>query len=194
MEDAIALLQKQVFAVRPLDEAAWQDLAGAWGAINCKRKQVLTRCGDVEQYLYFVLEGVQRAFYLHGQREATIVFTYAPSFSGVLDSFFLRRPSALYLETLTASKLMRIHHHDLMDLMSRHPSIDQWVRIAVTQTLAGALDRQVELLCFTAEEKFTALLKRSPHLLNLIPHKYLASYIGIDPTNFSKLLGRVRLS
>jgi len=64
---------------------------------------------------------------------------------------------------------------------------------AVSFTFAGVLERQIELQCFSAEEKFKALLKRSPHVLNLIPHKYLASYLGIDATNFSKLLGTVRL-
>lgn len=193
MEEALQLLKQQVFSVQPLDDAAWADLSDVWTAVSFPRKQVLTRSGETESYLYFVCEGVQRAFYLHKDKEATVVFTYAPSFSGVLDSFFMRRPSRLFLETLTPSRLLRIHYYDLMQLMRQHRSIEQWVRVAVTQTLAGTLDRQVELLCFSAEEKFRALLGRSPHLLQLISHKYLASYIGVDATNFSKLLGRVRL-
>jgi hypothetical protein len=36
-------------------------------------------------------------------------------------------------------------------------------------------------------------LQRSPHILQLVPHKYLANYLGIDATNFSKLLNRVRI-
>jgi CRP-like cAMP-binding protein len=59
--------------------------------------------------------------------------------------------------------------------------------------LKGVLERQVELQSFSAEEKFRQLLTRSPQVLNLIPHKYLASYLGLDATTFSKLLGRVRL-
>jgi len=55
------------------------------------------------------------------------------------------------------------------------------------------LERQVELLSFSAEEKFKTLLKRSPHVLQLIPHKYLASYLGIDASTFSKLLATVRI-
>jgi len=49
------------------------------------------------------------------------------------------------------------------------------------------------LLSFTAEQKFRKLLTRSPQVLQLIPHKYLASYLGIDPATFSKLLGTVKL-
>lgn len=193
MEDGLLKLKQQIFAVQPLEETVWQEFSGLWTEYACSRRQMLTRSGETEQYLYFVLEGVQRAFYVHGQREATVVFTYAPSFSGVLDSFLLRRPSVLHLETLTSSRMLRMHYYELMALMRTHPALDQWVRIALTHTLAGTLDRQVELLCYTAEEKFKALLHRSPHLLHLIPHKYLASYIGIDPTNFSKMLGSVRL-
>ena len=51
----------------------------------------------------------------------------------------------------------------------------------------------MELMSLSAAEKFSVLLSRSPQLLQLVPHKYLASYIGLDATTFSKLMGRVRL-
>ena len=52
-----------------------------WQAITVKRKTVLTVAGETERYLYFVLDAVQRAFYLaDDDKEASIVFTYPPSF------------------------------------------------------------------------------------------------------------------
>jgi CRP-like cAMP-binding protein len=189
----IDILQQQLSLFHPLDGEALLALSRPWEEVSYKRKQVLTRAGDTERYLYLVLEGVQRAFYLDGEREATLVFSYAPSFSGVIDSFLLRQPSKYYLETLTGSKLLRIHYNDMNTLMQQHRSIETWVRIAVTKVLSGTLQREIELMAFNAEEKFTTLLHRSPQILNLIPHKYLASYIGVDPTTFSKMLSRVRL-
>ena len=51
------------------------------------------------------MHGVQRAFYIGNEKqEATIVFTYAPSFSGVADSFLTQTPSKYFLETLTSSR------------------------------------------------------------------------------------------
>ncbi|HTH32499.1 MAG TPA: hypothetical protein VL946_14215, partial [Lacibacter sp.] len=64
---------------------------------------------------------------------------------------------------------------------------------ATAYALKGALQRHIELQCFSNEEKFRTLLQRSPHILNLVPHKYIASYLGMDATNFSKLLGSVKL-
>ncbi len=187
------ILYKQVQSVHKIDEAAWQDLSLPWTEISLKRKQVLTYAGDTEKYLYLVLDGVQRAYYQHEGKEATLVFSYAPSFSGVIDSFFTQQPSRFCLETITHSTLLRIHYNDMLGLIEKHRSIETWVRKALTITLAGTLERQVELMSFSAEEKFTTLLRRSPHVLNLIPHKYLASYIGVDPTTFSKLLSSVKL-
>jgi len=63
----------------------------------------------------------------------------------------------------------------------------------VSHVLAGVLVRQIELQSFSAEQRFRSLMKRSPHILQLVPHKYLASYLGMDATNFSKFLGTIRL-
>ena len=193
MPAPLDILREQIQLFHPLDEEALLALSEPWEEITCKRKQLLTKAGDTERYLYLVLDGVQRAFYEHGDREATLVFSYAPSFSGVIDSFLLQQPSKYFLETLTRSKLLRLHYNDLSRLMLQHHSIETWIRIAVTQVLAGTLQRNIELISYNAEEKFTTLLHRSPQILNLIPHKYLASYIGVDPATFSKLLSKVRL-
>jgi CRP-like cAMP-binding protein len=159
-----------------------------------KRKTVLTAAGETERYLYFVTEGVQRAFYIGSDHpEATIVFTYPPSFSGVADSFLTQKPSRFFFETLTASKMLRSSYQQIQQLMDKYQAIERLVRLSTSYALMGVLERQVELLSYTAEEKFKALLKRSPHVLQLIPHKYLASYLGIDASTFSKLLATVRI-
>lgn len=182
-----------MFALGTMSDEAFHAFAAPWTEITIKRKQIMTREGETEKYLYLVLDGIQRAYCAHGDKEATLVFSYAHSFSGIIDSFFLQQPSAYYLETITHSRLLRIAYKDIAAIIEQHRPVETWVRIALTQVLADTLRRHIELLSYNIEEKFTSLLHRSPHILNLIPHKYLASYIGVDPTNFSKLLGKVRL-
>jgi hypothetical protein len=77
--------------------------------------------------------------------------------------------------------------------MEKYHNVERWVRKSTGNALAGALHRQVELMSYTAEEKFRTLLKRSPHMLQLVPHKYLASYLGLDPSTFSKLMATVKI-
>ena len=177
-----------------LKEEEWKAFSAAWKPFECKRKMVLTSAGETERHLYFVLDGIQRSFYsLEDEREATLVFTYPHSFSGVADSFLTQTPSLYYFETLTTSRFLKTSYNQVGELMREFPNIQTLILKATAFALKGVLERQVELQCFSAEEKFRRLLSRSPQVLNLIPHKYLASYLGIDASTFSKLLGTVRI-
>ena len=196
MKDSATALEKmyqQLSAIHPIEEAAWQDFQTIWTTASYKRKEVVTAAGEVERYLYWVVEGVQRGFHLHDQKEATVVFTYPGSFSGIIDSFLLQQPSRYYLETLTSGHFLRASYRQVEECRLQHPSIAELMYKALAFTTSGILERQIELMVYSAEEKFRTLLKRSPHILQLVPHKYLASYLGIDATTFSKLLGTIRL-
>ena len=193
MQD-LQVLYDFVNRVHLLKDDEWKDFSTIWAPVSYKRKTILTAAGETEKYLYFVLEGVQRAFYIGSDHpETTVVFTYPYSFSGVVDSFLTQRPSKFFLETITSTKMLRTSFQQVQQLMDKYHNFERWVRLAVSHTLMGALERQVELSSFSAEEKFRTLLTRSPHVLQIIPHKYLASYLGIDPSTFSKLLATVRL-
>lgn len=189
-----ASLEKFISRIYPLAGEELDMFLSIWEPFTAKRKTMLTRAGDTERHLYFVTEGVQRVYYYDEQdREATIVFTYAPSFAGVADSFLTQTPSRFFAETLTASSFLRTSFRQLDELMQKHHRLEHLIRVLTNAAFAGVLERMVEIQCFTAEEKFRTLLNRSPHLLHLIPHKYIASYLGIDATNFSKLLAKVRI-
>jgi len=186
-------LYKNINAIQPLHEATWEAFAASWQPVKYKRKAVITVAGEIEKYLYFVVSGIQRGYYTHKEKEATVFFSYPHSFSGIADSFLLQSPSRQFLETITASELLRMPYQSFQSLVDEYPDMQKFAYKSTVLAWSGTLERELELMVFTAEEKFTTLLKRSPHILNLVPHKYLASYLGIDPTTFSKLLATVRL-
>lgn len=194
MSEGIESLRKLTNALHPLSEEDWNAFAELWIPFTAKRKEIITAAGEKEKHLYFVLEGVQRVYYFDEQnREATLVFSYPPSFGGVLDSLMLQTPSRYFYEMLTPSVFLKATNTELFELMNARPAIASMVREGITQALSGVLERLVELQCFSSEEKYKKLLQRSPHILQLVPHKYLANYLGIDPTNFSKLINKVKI-
>ncbi|SDF40011.1 cAMP-binding domain of CRP or a regulatory subunit of cAMP-dependent protein kinases [Dyadobacter soli] len=194
MEESLKLLYSVVQAIHPLDYADWEALSRIWKPMNARRKEIVTSAGDTERYLYFVTDGVQRIYYLDDQhREATLAFTYRPSFGGIIDSLLMEVPSRYYYETLTPSSFIRAPYSEFKEVAHTRPAVERMLRAGMTTTLSGILERLVEVQCFSSEEKFRNLLKRSPHILQLVPHKYLANYLGIDPTNFSKLVNKVRI-
>lgn len=196
MDTALALAQLQQFIqpIAPLQPQEWADFSAIWQPYAAPRKTLLTKAGDTERYLYFVVDGVQRIYYSKTDgKEATLVFSYAPSFAGVIDSMLLQQPSRYYMETLTQSCFLRAHVQQWLQLVATHRGIAALSHQALLLALSGVLERMTELQCFSAEEKFRRLLQRSPHVLQLIPHKYLANYLSVDASTFSKLLGTVRI-
>ena len=194
MEQDLEKLKIIVEAIQPISDDDWDAFSAIWQPFKAKRKQKITALGELENFLYFVVEGVQRVYYFDEKgREATIVFTYAPSFGGVLDSLMLRKVSKYNYETLTPSSFLRTNYEELFSLMEKRPAIQSMVIKGLSDTISGMMERMAELQSFSSEDKFRNLLKRSPHILQLVPHKYLANYLGIDPTNFSKLMNKIKI-
>jgi CRP-like cAMP-binding protein len=152
-------LKQVVEAIYPISANDWAVFSGIWRPFSAKRKEILTAAGEREQYLYFIIEGVQRVYYLDDQnREATLVFSYPPSFGGVVDAFMLHQPSRYYYETLTPSVFLRASYADLHQLMQQHPAIDTMIRLGLTQAFSGVLERLVELQCYSSADKMKRLL------------------------------------
>ena len=194
MNESLHQLHTFCFSIHPLRDNEWNDFVNIWQPFEAKRKTILTSLGETEQHLYFVTKGVQRAYFLtEDDKEATLVFTYPCSFSGVADSFLTQTPSRYFFETLTQSQFLKTSYVQVHSLMDKYHNFERFILKATSFALRGALERQIELQTYSAEKKFTTLLNRSPQVLRLIPHKYLASYLGIDAATFSKLLSSVRI-
>ncbi len=192
IEGALDQLKQLIDGTTLLNPDEWKAFSSIWKPYSAKKKELVTRAGENERYLYFVLSGVQRVYYRDEEdREATLVFTYAPSFGGVLDAMLLGQKSAYYYEALNNSEFLRAPYDEVKRLMLEYTNINQLIFKGVSFALKGVLERMSELQSYSSEEKFKKLLSRSPHILQHVPHKYLANYLGIDPTNFSKLINKI---
>jgi hypothetical protein len=83
--------------------------------------------------------------------------------------------------------LFAITKEDFYSLFDPFPMIERTWRRMEEEALVGKIEREVELLTFTPEERYNRLLKRSPHIFQLIPKKYIASYLRMTPETMSRI-------
>jgi CRP-like cAMP-binding protein len=84
-------------------------------------------------------------FYFDEQnREGTLVFTYAPSFGGVLDAMMTEQPSKYYYETLTPSQFLRASFTDIQKLSKEIPAVESLLRKGMAQCI-GKVGRSAML-------------------------------------------------
>lgn len=179
--------------IHPTDESVLTEYISHWTPYSLPKRTIMTAPGDTEKYWYFVMDGLQKSYHLHDEKQHIIAFTYAPSFSGIPESILTQTPSKYFLETVTDSKFLRIPYEKHQRLMKEHHEIETLFRKATEFFLIGILERYYELMAFDIETRFKTFVKRSPHLLQVISQKDLASYLRIDSTNFSKLMNNVRV-
>lgn len=187
------LLQEFLCSFHPVSEPVMKEYLSHWTEYQLPKKTIMTAPGETERYWYFVLNGIQKSYYLHDDKQHVIAFTYAPSFSGIPESVITQTPSRYYLETITDSTFLRIPYQNHVQLMEEHREIETLFRKAMELFLIGMLERYYQLMAYDIESRFKAFMKRSPHLLDMVAQKDLASYLRIDATNFSKLMNSVRL-
>lgn len=161
--------------------------------ISYSKGENITVPGQVQKNLFFVQSGVQMSFTETEKKLHVIAFTYTPSLCAIPESFFFQKPSAHFLTCLTDSSFQYISFDELQSLFNQSQSLERLFRKITEYVLVGILQRHVELHSLTIEERFRVFCERSPHLLHLVPHKYLASYLNMDATNFSKLFNTVKL-
>lgn len=187
MEEVKQGLRKSISQFVSLSEADWNIFHQAWKPYEVKRNQPVTLCGEVEKYFYYIHEGLLRGYFEKNGQEYNMGFSYNGEFSGVYDSLIFQRPSDWTVEALVDTTGLRLHHQSLVELQEKHPFVKEWLFKFNQQVMFGLGIFIRSLLADTAEEKFKRLMHQSPHVLQLVPQKHLASYLGMTPETFSRM-------
>lgn len=167
-----------------------QDFCSQWKTKCFAKNEVITHEGNTEQYIYFVLEGLQKSVFVNHGKEHVIAFTYPGSFSGVPDSLFGQLPSKCTLTAVSPTRLLAMSYQEFESRVKEHPQLQELFLSMLKGLLVGTIGRLYELHAYSMEERFLAFFERSKHLINQLPRKDIASYLSIDPSNLSKLLSK----
>ncbi len=164
-----------------------------WHLKSAKKKEIVTSINSTDKYLYFIVKGVQKAYYITDGNEYIIAFSHPYTFTCIPESFLTQKPSNYCWQCVSDSEFLRISHTDFFSFIEKHPVFETMLRKKLINTLGGLVNRYHRLLAYPMEERFKNLLKNSPQLINLIPQKDIANYLKIDPTNFSKLINSIKI-
>ncbi|MBS1564422.1 MAG: Crp/Fnr family transcriptional regulator [Bacteroidetes bacterium] len=175
----------------PLKEDEWQQFADRLQQRVFARKQIVSEAGKTEKYISFVESGIIRYFIMDGDKDITFEIAFENSFATVYDSFLTRLPALYTGEALTDVVLWSITWEDLQEMYRISTAADRIGRLAAEQLYIKKNKRQLSLLKDSAALRYRNLLNDYPHLIQHVPLKYLASYIGITPQALSRIRRRI---
>lgn len=169
-----------------LTEEDWNEIEDKITREVVDKDALILREGSVCRHLYFLETGLLRFFRLKDGEEITKFFTLEPYLFTSQKSFNDRTPAAESIQVIEQSIIWKITYEDanaLLKLTSWNTFIRKIVQEVQYYTEQLLIDMQSE----TAEDRYKTMLQRSPQLVQRIPLKYLASYLGIAPQSLSRI-------
>ena len=153
-----------------------------------KRKQFLLREKEICTHSIFVNSGCLRGFTLDANGYEHIL-QFAPPGWWIADmySMLTGQPGELYIEALEETEVLTLHIDDRNLLMQKVPKFERFFRIIIENSLITFRQRLMENLGLPARERYLLFCKRYPTLIERLPQKQVAAYIGVTPEFLSKM-------
>jgi CRP-like cAMP-binding protein len=170
------------------DKVEWENFEVCLHLRRFKIDEAISPFYKTENYLNFVCKGIIRAYRLdESGNEVSLYFNFDNEFSSSYDSFLMQQPSLLCLQAITEVACLSISYSDLQTLYAASIKGERFGRMMAENAYKRRVQREYNLLALSAEEKYNELKLKQPELIESIPQKYLASYIGITPQSLSRL-------
>ena len=150
------------------------------------KKSVITRAGEVENYLNFIDSGLARKYYKKTNEEVNTQISYEGHIIHSQESFHSRIPSEYSIEAIEPTVLSSITYECLEKMYSSSEKMQRLGRLVITATMVIKDKWQSQLVKLSPRERFISFVTRHPELMQRVPQKYLASYLNIKPETFSR--------
>ena len=158
--------------------------------VRLKRKEHLLKQGQVAWDLAFVIEGCLRAYALDDNGfEHILQFAPAGWWISDMSSVISRRESLLNVDAIKPSEILLLSREDQLALFDEVPRLERYFRVLTENGLVSSRMRLIENLSLTARQRYQRFCQTYPNLINEIPQKYIASFIGVTPEFLSKIRG-----
>ncbi|MEM9676235.1 MAG: Crp/Fnr family transcriptional regulator [Bacteroidota bacterium] len=173
-----------------ISEVDWDVIRLYFRRREAKRGEIILKEGEVCRHLSFLESGLLRYFIVKDGEERNKFFTIAPYLFTSQYSFNNQTPAKETIQTIEDSVIWEITLEENRQLLQ----LSSWNQFArkITQEVQFFTEEILEeLQTETAENRYLKLLNNQPELLQRIPLKHLASYLGIAPQSLSRIRKKV---
>lgn len=163
---------------------------------KCREKKVakgkfILKKGQIANQYFFIVSGGVRFFYGGYQHENTSWVVFKNEFFTEISSLHPQKPSRFNIEAIEDSELLVIDKSD-MDFLYSHIAVwQEFGRKIWEQMSARMVDQIVSFQTLSAEDRYMEFMN-TPELIQKVPVKHLASFLGITPNALSRIRRNIK--
>ncbi len=162
--------------------------------VQVKRKQFILRESEVCKYSTFILKGCLRGYTIDACG-LEHVLSFAPPGWWIADmnSLITQKPGILNIEAMETTEVLQLSKVNQETLCREIPKFEHFFRIITENSLVSIQNRLTDNLSLSAEDRYRKFSDKYPLLVQNLPQKYIASYLGVTAEFFSKMKKKMNL-
>jgi CRP-like cAMP-binding protein len=172
----------------------WMDIRREFQKVEFQKNDIILQEGKICRYFYFFESGLLRFYYNIDGQDITKTFTIAPYCFTSKISFRNQSPANESIQALEQTTVWRITFEQYKKL----EKINSWnifMRKLLNEIPEFTEKLMLESKTQTAETRYKYLLENYPaQLVQKIPLKHLASFLGIAPQSLSRIRNNLHRS
>jgi len=188
IEKFYELLIKKISLLSKLDVDDVKLIKSLFHFEHYPKDEPIIRVGEFADKAYYIISGYMKYYKLLESGDDLIIHLYAPdNFAASLDSFFKEERSKEELTCITDCYLFSISRPDLEILFSTNEKWGTFGRKLMETFLIEKEERIIDQISLTAQQRYIKLIETHPGIVQNVPIKLIASFIGVKPESLSRI-------
>ncbi len=145
--------------------------------IQVKKGEILQRKGDLNTKVYRVQSGLLRSYSID-EKGKEHVFMFAPEGWIITDNCDPAFPCSLYIDALEDA---------VLEVSEKNESAQHIDFKPIIKRLNTLQNRIIMLMSSPAAERYEHFVKTYPNIIQRVPQRMIASYLGVTPEALSRV-------
>lgn len=173
--------------INPISRESENALTEIASQVKIKKNLDLQPIGVTCRTIYFVQSGLARIYYYKDGNEITEYFAFENDIIVRAESLYTGKPSKKAIQAVEETIFIGIPSAQLFELYDSFPDIERLFRKIIESAYVDTVNRIESIQFHTAEERYTQLISENPAMIQRIPLKHIASYLGITQVSLSRI-------
>jgi len=181
-------LYKYLTSISQIQNETWNKVRELFTETTLKKGDYFIKEGEMANRIGFLNNGVIRAFYRNNDGiEYNKHFFTANNLVAGYSSLITKEPNKINQQALTDCQLLTANYYDIVKLYESNQDFERFGRKLAEIFFVHKEQREIDIVMLDADKRYLIFQKEFPTLEQLIPQYQIASYLGITPTQLSRI-------
>lgn len=171
----------------PVSDTSIKKLLDRCELVSFKKKDLMIRDNEVNQYLYIIKSGIVRGGFRHDKMEDTVLFGMMGDAIASVHSIRYDLPSPFFYEVLSDVEALRISFKEFNKLILTDTDLLMWWQAYLVDGMYVFEHKYAYFAMKDAYHRYATFIEKRPEIAKEIPIKYIAQYLNVSRETLSRI-------